>query len=243
MTAILAAEWLRLRTTRGAWLLLAAAQLIIVLGVSGLMLRGDNLADPVVQQQAVAHLGLVSLFTLVLGITAVAGEHRHRTVSDTYLAVPRRARVVLAKLAVYTAAGLGFGLAAAISALSSTAVWLTVRGETIQFDNTDLWRTVAGGIAWNAVFAALGLGVGALITNQIGAIATALAWLALIEGLVGQLIGDARKWLPFALGSALDRLPTATDGPAQWVAGLVLLGYAAAFTAAAVLTTTRRDVT
>ncbi|MEV6636497.1 hypothetical protein AB0M54_37730 [Actinoplanes sp. NPDC051470] len=243
MTAILAAEWLRLRTTRGAWLLLAAAQLIIVLGVSGLMLRGDNLADPGVQQQAVAHLGLVSLFTLVLGITAVAGEHRHRTVSDTYLAVPRRARVVLAKLAVYTAAGLGFGLAAAISALSSTAVWLTVRGETIQFDNTDLWRTVAGGIAWNAVFAALGVGVGALITNQIGAIATALAWLALIEGLVGQLIGDARKWLPFALGSALDRLPTATDGPAQWVAGLVLLGYAAAFTAAAVLTTTRRDVT
>lgn len=243
MTAILAAEWLRLRTTRGAWLLLAAAQLIIVLGVSGLMLRGDNLADPVVQQRAVAHLGLVSLFTLVLGITAVAGEHRHRTISDTYLAVPRRARVVLAKLAVHTAAGLGFGIAAAISALGSTAVWLTVRGETIHFDNTDLWRTVAGGIAWNAVFAALGVGVGALITNQIGAIATALAWLALVEGLVGQLIGDARKWLPFALGSALDRLPTATDGPAQWVAGLVLLGYAAAFTAAAVLTTTRRDVT
>ncbi|MEV6488981.1 hypothetical protein AB0M20_10155 [Actinoplanes sp. NPDC051633] len=243
MTAILSAEWLRLRTTRSAWLLLLAAQAIIVIGVSGLMLRGDDLSDPVMQQRAVSHLGLVSLFTLVLGITAVAGEHRHRTISDTYLAVPRRARVVLAKLIVYTAAGLGFGVCAAVSALGSTAAGLALRGETAHFDSADLWRTVAGGIGWNAVFAALGVGVGALITNQIGAIAAALAWLALIEGLVGQLIGDAQKWLPFALGSALDLLPTASDGPSQWVAAAALAGYAAAFTIAAVLTTTRRDVT
>jgi ABC-2 type transport system permease protein len=150
---------------------------------------------------------------------------------------------VLAKLAVHTAAGIVFGLSAAISALGSTAAWLAVRGGTMHFGDTDLWRTVAGGIAWNAVFAALGVGVGALITNQIGAIATALAWLALVEGLVAQLIGDARQWLPFALGSALDRLPTVVQGPAQWVAGLALLGYAAAFIAVAVRTTTRRDVT
>jgi ABC-2 type transport system permease protein len=243
MTAILSAEWLRLRVTRSAWLLLVTAQMIIVIGVSGLMLRGDDLSNPVMQQRAVSHLGLVSLFTLVLGITAVAGEHRHRTISDTYLAVPRRARVVVAKLVVYTAAGLIFGLCAAVSALGSTAAWLALRGETVHVDSADLWRTVAGGIAWNAVFAALGVGIGALIANQIGAIAAALAWLALIEGLVGQLIGDAQKWLPFALGSALDLLPTASDGPPQWVAALALTGYAATFTIAAVLTTTRRDVT
>jgi ABC-2 type transport system permease protein len=243
MTTYLGAEWLRLRTTRAAWLLLAAAQVIIVVGVSGLMLRGDDLADPVTQQRAVAHLGLVSLFTVVLGITAVAGEYRHHTISDTYLAAPRRDRIVAAKFVVHTAAGVVFGACAAVSALGSTALWLALRGQTFHLDNPDLWRTVAGGIAWNAVFAAIGVGVGALITNQIGAIAAALAWLALVEGLVGQLVGDARKWLPFALGSALDLLPTAAGGPPQWQAGLALLGYAAVFTVAAVLTTVRRDVT
>jgi ABC-2 type transport system permease protein len=243
MSTYLSAEWLRLRTTRAVWLLLAAAQAIIVLGVSGLMLRGDDLSDPVTQQRAVAHLGLVSLFTIVLGITAVAGEYRHRTISDTYLAAPRRDRIVAAKCVVYTAAGVVFGGCAAISALGSTAAWLALRGQTFHLDNTDLWRTVAGGIAWNAAFAAIGVGVGALITNQIGAIAAALAWLALVEGLVGQLIGDAQKWLPFALGSALDLLPTAAEGPPQWQAALALLGYAAVLTVAAVLTTVRRDVT
>ena len=71
----------------------------------------------------------------------------------------------------------------------------------------------------------------------------ALAWLTLVEGIVGQLIGDADRWLPFALGSALDRLPTALDGPPQWQAGLALAGYAVAFAVAAVVTTVRRDIT
>jgi ABC-2 type transport system permease protein len=243
MTTLLRAEWLKLRTTRGLWLLLSASLATIVVGVSGLMARGDNIDDPVTQQRAVAHLGLVSLFTLVLGITATAGEYRHRTISDTYLAVPNRSRVVWAKLAVYTTAGAACGVAAAVGALASTAIWLAARGFSLDAGSSDLWRTVAGGIAWNAAFAAIGVGVGALITNQIAAIATALAWLALVEGLVGQLVGDAQRWLPFALGSALDRLPTAADAPAQWQAGLALTGYAAAFATAAVFTSVRRDVT
>jgi ABC-2 type transport system permease protein len=49
--------------------------------------------------------------------------------------------------------------------------------------------------------------------------------------------------LPFALGSALDGLPTSTGGPPQWQAGLALAGYAVAFAAAALVTAVRRDVT
>jgi ABC-2 type transport system permease protein len=49
--------------------------------------------------------------------------------------------------------------------------------------------------------------------------------------------------LPFALGSALDRLPTVADGPPQWQAGLTLAGYGVAFAVAAVVTTVRRDIT
>jgi hypothetical protein len=75
----------------------------------------------------------MTLLTLVFGITAVAGEYRHKTITDTYLATPRRGRVIAAKFTVYAAVGAVFGL---------------------------LWRTLAGGVACNAAFAAIGVSLG-----------------------------------------------------------------------------------
>jgi ABC-2 type transport system permease protein len=242
MTAVLSAEFRKLRTMRSVLVLLAVAQVVIVGGVSGLMLNRDDATTPTGVRGAVAHIGLVSLFSLMLGIMAVAGEYRHRTITDAYLATPRRERVVLAKLASAVAAGVVFGFVAAVTAVATTAIWLAGKNASLDLGDGALWRTIGGGILWNAAFAAIGVGVGALITNFIGAVAAALAWLALVEGIVGQLIGDAKQWLPFALGSALDGLPN-TDGPPQWQAGLALAAYAVVFAVAAVATTVRRDVT
>ncbi|MEV4512344.1 ABC transporter permease subunit [Dactylosporangium sp. NPDC049525] len=222
---MLRSELTKLTTTRAPWLLLAAAQVVVILGVAG---AGDAV-------KGVGHVGLASLFALVLGIMAVAGEYRHRTVTDTYLTTPHRGRVVAAKLVVHAGAGLGFGLVGAAVALGTTAALQ-------RFEWSDqLARTIVGAIGWNTAFAAIGVGVGALIRNQVAAIAAALAWLALVEGVVAELIGrDAARWLPFTAGAALGNLPLDVD-LSQLAAASVLAAYAVALTVLAIATTLRRD--
>jgi ABC-2 type transport system permease protein len=82
--------------------------------------------------------------------------------------------------------------------------------------------------------------------NPAAAIAVALGWFAVIEGITGQLLGSALpRWLPFYASEALSRsnLSATARLLPQWGGGLMLLGYAAVFATAAVFTTLRRDVT
>jgi ABC-2 type transport system permease protein len=238
---LLANEFLKLRTVRSPWLLFAAGPLLVVIGIAGVVAGGADITDPDTADKAVAHVGLMSLLALISGVMAVAGEYRNRTITDTYLATPRRGRVIAAKLAVHAIAGAVSGVVLALTALAATAVAFEAKGASVHWSDTNLWLTLAGGIGWNIAYAAVGVAVGALIRNPGAAIAASLAWIALIEGLLGQLVSDLARWLPFAAGQSLGRLPGAHL--AQGTAALVLAGYVAALAAAALMTSVRRDVT
>jgi ABC-2 type transport system permease protein len=239
-------EFRKLTTVRGPWLLLGAGPLIVVAGISGLVAQGGNVHDPALQGRAYAHVGLAAICTLIFGVLAVAGEYRHATITDTYLSAPRRRRVVTAKLAVYGLTGAAAGLVSSLTAIGVTAAWWAAKGGAFHLSAAGAWATLGGGVAASLAFAAIGVGLGALIRNPVAAIAAALAWIALIEGIAGQLLGGAvARWLPLAASQSLDRaalIGTARPLP-QWGGGLVLLGYAGAFAAAALITTLRRDVT
>jgi ABC-2 type transport system permease protein len=243
---LIRSEFRKLSTVRSPWLLLAAGPLLVVAGVTGLAQSGGDVHDPAVQGKALAHVALAALFTLIFGIFAVAGEYRHGTVTDTFLSTPARGRVVAAKLAVYGSVGAVAGLVSSAVAVVVTAAWWSARGGSFHLSAADSWRTLAGGVAVNVAFAAIGVGVGALLRNLVLAIAAALAWIALVEGIAGQLVGAGlARWLPFSASQALGRVNltgTARLLP-QWGGGLVLAGYAIAFAATAMVTTLRRDVT
>lgn len=103
MTRLIHAELLKARSIRLTWVIASAAAafcaLWTVVGVltldapnqSGLLL--DQRIQNVYQMAQHAYP-----FTLILGIVAMAGEHRHRTAGWTFLICPRRQQVIAAKL-------------------------------------------------------------------------------------------------------------------------------------------------
>lgn len=243
MQSLIRTEVLKLRTIRSPWLLLAACPLLVVAGISGLVLSGGKVLNPALQSGALAHVGLTSIFTLVFGIFAVAGEYRHKTISDTYLSTPSRGRVIGAKLVVYPVFGALSGLLSSLIGVGAAAAWWSGKGASFAWANPQMWTTIGGGIAWNAAFAAIGVGVGALIRSLVGAIAVALAWVALVEGIIGQLIGSLARWLPFNAGQALGAgAGTSGNLLPRWGGGALLAGYTLMFAVLAVTTTMRRDV-
>jgi ABC-2 type transport system permease protein len=247
MPATMRSEFRKLSTVRAPWLLLAAGPLVVLAGVTGLVQSGGDVRDPATQGTALAHVGLAAVFTLMFGILAVAGEYRHGTITDTFLSFPGRRAVIAAKLAVYGLIGGLAGVVSSLVAVAATAGWWAAKGGSFQLSSAGTWRTLGGGVAVSIAFALIGVGVGALIRNLVAAVAAALAWIALVEGIAGQLLGTGlARWLPFYASESLDRA-TLTASAArllpQWGGGLVLLGYAAAFAVAAVLTTLNRDVT
>ena len=238
MPTLIVNEWTKLRTIRGPWLILAIQQAVIVAGVSGLAVAGAD------QRGLLAHAGVASaILSLVLGITAVAGEYRHRSITDTYLATPARTPVIIAKLVAYTVAGAALGVVSVATGLITTAVWTGARNGTLDLAAVQAWRIFVGIVAINAAYAAIGVSIGALIRNLAAAITVALVWIALVETTVANLLGDLGRWLPNRAGMAVDFMPAVAPLLPQWGAALVLAGYTAVFVVAALTTTVRRDVT
>jgi ABC-2 type transport system permease protein len=240
---LIANEWTKLRTVRGPWLLLAAGQLVIVAGISGLAAAGSDPGTDAGVRELLSHAGVASaIFALILGVTAVAGEYRHRTITDTYLSTPGRPRVVLAKLVAYTAVGAVAGAVSAVTGAAVTAAWAAADGASLDLSDPSVWRILVGVVAFNAAYAAIGVSLGALVRNQTAAISIALIWIVLVESALANLLDDLGRWLPNRAGMGVGYMPAAGVLP-QWGAGLLLAGYAVAFAVVAAATTVRRDVT
>jgi ABC-2 type transport system permease protein len=187
---------------------------------------------------------LGALFAGLLGALSITSEIRHGTIRPTFLVSPRRRRVVAAKVWASALLGTGFGLAASALAVGVGTVALRARGIDVQLDGGDYALLLVGGVPAAALWAAIGVGVGAVVRRQVATVVGISAWLLFVEGLlVGDVSGvsDIGRFAPGAAAAAITgQDPGTLLGPA---AGLVLLiVYAAAAAVAGVLATTRRDV-
>jgi ABC-2 type transport system permease protein len=241
MTGQLRAELLKQRSTQttlflflGMFGLVALASALHVLAPSPSDLASRN------HQLEVFEVGtrVGMLFAALVGAMAITAEIRYGTIRPTFLVTPRRGPVIAAKLIVSALAGLIFGLVAEALMAGTTTAALSARGIDNQLSSGDYLQLLAGGTAAAALWATIGLGVGALIRNQVATLVGLCAWILLIENLLLLLPGAAR-YAPGASGLALAGRPG--EGPAA-VGALLLVLYAAGASTAGWLGTLRRDV-
>ena len=233
MTDLVAAEWLKLRTTRLLHGMIPAAVLISFAAVAGSVLATDRAGIALESTRGIRRVlpitGTGALLVLLVGILISAGEYRHGTAVDTYLTTPRRYRVVGAKLVVAACVGLAIGIITCVACTGIAALLYDIKGATFPFDRGEVWLTLGGTLIYSTLFAVLGVGLGTLIRNQVIAVAGALAWIAIVEHILVNLVPAIGRWLPAAAGQAIVRTPL--DDLLTPLGGVVLLSAYAAVAA------------
>jgi len=248
MTAQLRSELLKQRSTRTNLVLLAwmvgIALLVVALHVLsfsvGTLARPDN-------QMKILGLGtsIGALFAAVLGALSITGELRTGTIRPTFLITPRRTRVIAAKVLASMIAGVGFGLVAQTLTAGAEAAGLAARGIHIELSSADYAQLLAGGALSAALFAAIGVGVGAIVRNQVAAVAGLCVWLLFLEPLLLGDVPTAGKYAPEASAGAVagaiqSQIADSLIAPALGV--VLLAAYAALAGLAGSLLIARRDV-
>jgi ABC-2 type transport system permease protein len=242
VTGQLRSELLKQRSTETTLILLLAMFGLVAFAVAMhlLALDADQLSTRSHQLevfQVGSRAGM--LFAGLAGAIAITAEIRYGTIRPTFLVTPRRGPVIAAKLAVSGLAGVVFGLLAQALMAGAATVGLAARGIDNQLTGGDYLQLLAGGAVAAALWAAMGVGVGALVRNQVGAVVGLCAWMFVVESVSEGFVPDAGRLLPGGAGLAL---AGNSDELSAAVATLVLVLYAAGISAAGWLTTLRRDI-
>ncbi|MEE6390335.1 ABC transporter permease [Microbacterium paraoxydans] len=202
-------------------------------------------------------IGTVLLFVpALIGTIAIASEYRHRTIGTTLLVVPRRDRVLTAKLAVYTMLGLVYGMITSLSALLALIVATWTRGIPLGVDVADLTPALIQLSLAAAAYMLLGVGVGALARSPFVAIGVVLGYFLFVEYVL-MMVPGVNVIYPFLPGGATASL-TSFDfltgaiasqtalTPATMVSPMlgaaILLAYAVIAAILAVFAPLRRDL-
>jgi ABC-2 type transport system permease protein len=243
MTRLVQAEIFKLRTTRTFYGLVGGS-LALVLTIVILVTAFVNFSasdHPLTDMMGIA--GFVQVFALMLGILSITTEFRHGTITPSLLVVPDRLRLVLSKLGASILVGLALGL------LSSVLVALIVKGIGGLRDldtSGDVLPLIIGSTIASGLFAALGVGVGSVMRNQVGAIIGSLVYLFVLENLLQIIPGVddvLSKYGVNGVSSGLSGATEPSDLLAQLPAGLLFAGYCAVFVVAGILLMRERDIT
>ena len=224
-------EWVKLRSLRSTWWVLAAT----VLGAIGIAVAvGVNTTDATgdLTNNVLAGISLGLLLAGVLGVLVMTGEYSSGTIRATLAAIPNRPLVLAAKAAVFGLLALAAGEAAGFIAFFAGVASLPGAIPAPGLGQPGVLRAVALGGAGYCLVGLLGLGLGAILRHTPAAIAVLVGGVYVVAQFVAVLTGSLMAYLPVAIvaNSLTVVRPTAEDQVhflSPWT-GLAMLGLYAA---------------
>jgi ABC-2 type transport system permease protein len=202
LPSVIRAEWTKLWSLRSTWWTLLIA-FVVTIGFATLAAWGvssnvdkmnpQDRATLDVTNLAMAGVAFGQLAFAVLGALTVAGEYSTGGIKTTFVAVPNRLRVLLAKVLVFTVVAWVVGTAAAfVSFFVAMTFWSSHHLEA-SLSDPGVLRAVFGAGLIALASGLLGLALGALIRHTAGSITAAVALLFVVPPLTNLLPGSWGK--------------------------------------------------
>ncbi len=148
---------------------------------------------------------LSAILAALFGTMAISSEHRHKTITTTYLTGTPRGGVMGAKLIAYAAVGLLYGVVNMVFASLGSLLGAGLAG----FGNPTDWLTVVGaGLLTIVLWTLFGVGLGGLIASSVGSIVVLLVYKFVFEKTVMTLLAGSdyspvSLYLPGAAGDGI----------------------------------------
>ncbi|HET7399977.1 MAG TPA: ABC transporter permease [Intrasporangium sp.] len=212
--------------------------------------RLPDLDDPqMVSSVYTAGLQVSQVLLLAIGVLTIGSEYRHKTITGTFLATPRRARVMVAKIISLLGIGAVYGFVGTFASFAVGATIIRSKGFDVLPDGA--LRTLGLSLLVLGLWALIGLGIGILIPNQVAALFVAIGAAWIIEPLLG-LLFSSQEWgrsiAPYFPSNATQAVVNAVSQPGAeprlswWTGALVLAAYAVGMAGLGTWRTLRTDI-
>jgi hypothetical protein len=248
-------EWTKLRSLRSTlWSLFAAILLTILLPVLFAAITSSHWGSMSPHERADRHpldialagVNLSQLAIAVLGVLVITGEYSTGMIRASFAAVPKRLPVLWAKTAVFALVTLLLMVGPVLIAFfASQAILSRHHILQVSFSHPGVARSVIGGAVYLMLVGIFALGIGAIVRNTAGAIATFAGIFFVIPPLMNILPSswnDAiSKYLPSEAGRQLFSLTHDANSLSPAAGGLLFVGYCALTLAIAAVLLVRRD--
>jgi len=248
-------EWTKLRSLRSTlWSLFAAILLTILLPVLFAAITSSHWGSMSAHERADRHpldialagVNLSQLAIAVLGVLVITGEYSTGMIRASFAAVPKRLPVLWAKTAVFGLVTLLLMVGPVLIAFfASQAILSRHHILQVSFSHPGVARSVIGGAVYLMLVGIFALGIGAIVRNTAGAIATFAGIFFVIPPLMNILPSswnDAiSKYLPSEAGRQLFSLTHDSNSLSPAAGGLLFVGYCALTLAIAAVLLVRRD--
>ena len=251
---VIRSEWVKMRTLRSSWLIIAIA-IVSLVGV-GLAISWSTVNDWThMRSRERAHFNpladplagfyLAQLAIGVLGVLLIASEYSGGMIRASLAAVPKRLPMLWAKLVVFVTATFVTMLPVVIVTFFVCQRMLSARHIQTTWSTPNVARTVIGIGLYLTVVAALAIGLGAIVRNVAGAIGVFVGVILVLPVVATALpatwANRTNKWLPSNAGQALLSIGSESTTLSPWRGFAVFCGYAALAVVAAAVLLRRRD--